>query len=41
MLDKGTRDAGKTIEKGQKMAQIEAYAKEHNCTITQAIIVFM
>lgn len=41
LLDKGTREAGKTIEKGQKMAQIEAYAKEHNCTVTQAMIAFM
>ena len=41
VMDKGTREAGKTIEKGQEMAQIEAYAKEHNCTITQAMIAFM
>lgn len=29
------------LEKGRKMARIEAYAKQHNVTITQAMIHFM
>lgn len=29
------------MEKGKKMAKIEAYAKEHRITITQAMIHFM
>lgn len=33
--------AGVDIAKGKKMAIIEAYAKEHGITITQAMIQFM
>ncbi|MBL0451337.1 MULTISPECIES: hypothetical protein [Aeromonas] len=31
----------KAIEAGKKMATIEAYAKEHKITVTQAMIYFM
>lgn len=35
-------NASKTsLENGKKMAKIEAYAKEHGLTITQAMIHFM
>lgn len=33
--------AGTAIKKGKEMAKIEAYAKEHCITITQAMIHFM
>lgn len=33
--------AGAAIEKGKDMAKIEAYAKEHRVSITQAMIHFM
>jgi hypothetical protein len=33
--------ASKEICKGQHMAKVEAYAKEHKCTITQAMIALM
>ncbi|MDC7816118.1 hypothetical protein [Pseudomonas sp. BLCC-B112] len=36
-----TKAARIAIEKGKKMAKIEAYAKEHGITITQAMIHFM
>ncbi len=35
------RDTSKAIEKGKKMALIEAYAKEHKVSLTQAMIHFM
>lgn len=35
------RETSKAIEKGKKMALIEAYAKEHRITITQAMVLFM
>jgi hypothetical protein len=31
----------KAICKGQHMAKVEAYAKKHKCTITQAMIALM
>jgi hypothetical protein len=40
-LVKASSEAGKAISKGKKMAQIEAYAKEHGCTITQAMVALM
>jgi len=36
-----TKQSKIAMEKGQKMAKIEAYAKEHGVTITQAMIHFM
>ncbi|MGY2462278.1 hypothetical protein [Vreelandella sulfidaeris] len=38
---KQTKQTRVAIENGLKMAQIEAYAKEHNVTIAQAMIHFM
>lgn len=35
------RESSKAIEKGKKMALIEAYAKKHEVSITQAMIHFM
>lgn len=40
-LEKASSEAGKAISKAKKMAQIEAYAKEHGCTITQAMVALM
>lgn len=38
---KQTKQARVAIENAQKMAKIEAYAKEHNITVSKAMIHFM
>ncbi|MFP3343908.1 hypothetical protein R0J87_15520 [Halomonas sp. SIMBA_159] len=38
---KQTKQARVAIENAQRMAKIEAYAKEHKITVTQAMIHFM
>ena len=40
-LDADMNRASKAICKGQHMAKVEAYAKEHKCTIAQAMIALM
>lgn len=36
-----TKESQAAIDKGKKMAKVEAYAKEHGITVTQAMIHFM
>ncbi|AGN82402.1 MULTISPECIES: hypothetical protein [Pseudomonas] len=40
-IQSGQKQARKTLANVRKMATIEAYAKEHSCTITQAMIALM
>lgn len=40
-MDADMNRASKAICKGQHMAKVEAYAKEHKCTIAQAMIALM
>lgn len=40
-IQSGQKSARKAISNASKMATIEAYAKEHNCTIAQAMVALM
>jgi hypothetical protein len=40
-IQSGQKVARKAISNASKMAAIEAYAKENNCTIAQAMVAFM
>ncbi|QUG93165.1 hypothetical protein GR140_30870 (plasmid) [Pseudomonas putida] len=40
-IQSGQKQTRKTLSDARKMATIEAFAKEHNCTITQAMIALM